>query len=126
MKKLLSLALILMVCCSASLLFSGCDSSSGKMTFGQETAYSITVSSADVSDENYDDTRYAKMESITFQIKKGEEIVVDTISLKEARDKGASIKGFDIRTSTATGETRKATVTYKGVTGTFEYTVVVS
>ena len=126
MKKLLSLALILMVSCSASLLFSGCDSGNGKIVFNKTTPYTITVSSSSVAPENYGNTKYEALATIKFSIVKDGETILAETSLKDARDKGATVTGFNIGSATATGETRKATVSYKGATGSFEYTVVVS
>ena len=51
MKKLLSLALIMMVCCTSALLFSGCDSKNGEMTLPTEVV-AITVSRAELGDGN--------------------------------------------------------------------------
>lgn len=122
MKKLLSLALIAMVCCSAALMF-GCSSKNGSIVINGNAAVSVTISQSTIDDEMaYMDAYDAELVKITLEVKDeaGAELFKGT--LYDAKLQGANVTGFSLKTA----GTRTAKVSMHGVTGEFTYTVTVS
>ena len=117
MKKLLSLALIVMVCCSAAIMF-GCTSKEGTMTISGETT---NLTHFTGNEEDYDAAIDAALTKIKITITglKDTSLNITDKTLKEARALGASIMGFSLKQK----GTFTATVTLYGVSETFEYTV---
>ena len=125
MKKLLSLALILMVCCSSALLFSGCSSKNGEMTLPTETI-EITVSRTELGDGNinhYDVVRdKVSTIDVTLKYTENEEQKEYTGKLKGLIDE---LNATVTMTLTSPGK-HTATVTCKGITGSFEYNLTIN
>ena len=128
MKKLLSLAVLLVVFCSSALIFAGCNSSNGTITFDGTMPYTVA---------RFDKTQYEESEaegkymehiqtqlgtikfSITYKDKSGTEVTKSGVTIAEARLDGASVTGFSLKTA----GTRTAKLAYMGVTAEFTYTV---
>lgn len=144
MKKLLTIALIFMVCCTSALLFAGCESNKVflvvQATNAAESNANLTddegriiytfkfTKYSDVDNEmdrkDYEINQLAQISAILYEskFKQGENatnILEGETNLKVLRSKGADITNFSLKT---TG-TRTATVTYQGSSATFQYTV---
>lgn len=132
MKKLLSFALILMVCCTSALLFAGCDNNSKiiKMdpTEPKDLVFKVFEYNKDDSrseQEQYEDNRLEKLKTlkITVYTKDGETETEDAdnknITLAQVEERGGKVFGFSLK---YTG-TRTATVTYMQTSTSFQYTV---
>ena len=123
MKKLLSLAVLLVVFCSSALIFAGCNSSNGTITFEGQMPYTITINRTDLEDPMlYDGHVATALSGINFTFKASEEDPGVTMSIAEARSDGASITGFSLKSA----GTRTAKLAYKGVTEKFTYTVTIN
>ena len=123
MKKLLSLAVLLVVFCSSALLFAGCNSSNGKIEFDNSNMPFAVALFDKTKDEaeyyNHIQTELANIKfKITYTDENGTSVEKDT-NAADARSDGASVTGFSLK---STG-TRTAKIAYKGVTASFTYTV---
>lgn len=120
MKKLLSFALILMICCSSAIFF-GCDTKNGEVTFAS-TSYSLTISEDERSNEvkylEALDRELAKITGITVFDSDGTTKLLDNKNAFEAKGLGASVQISLRQDGTFTGR-----FSMYGVTGTFTYTV---
>lgn len=134
MKKLLSFALILMVCCTSALLFAGCDSNSTiiKMNETESAKYEFEIFAYNKNDsgnrteqEQYEDYRLEKLKTLTITVytKDGQSETEDAnnkgITLAQVEERGGKVSGFSLK---YTG-TRTATVTYMQTSTSFQYTV---
>lgn len=132
MKKILSLALILMVCCTSALLFAGCEGNSAYLEITGGTPTETTDSQGRTIHlfefGKYEGSAMAQMEEerrqlgevlyVTLYTEKGsDETIQDTILLSELD--GYHLTGFYL---TKPG-TRTAKLSYRGATATFQYTV---
>ena len=132
MKKILSLALILMVCCTSALLFAGCESNTTYMVISGGTPTETTDSQGRIIHSFefnvYEGTAFdqiekereelgAKLEITLYAAKDSTETILDKTLLKELE--GYHLTGFYL---TTTG-TRTAKLSYQGATATFQYTV---
>ena len=127
MKKLLSLAVIMLLCCTSFLMF-GCSVDNGSMTITlANPAFTISQKTIDEG-MDYIDAVDEALKTIT--------IVVDykdaagnekqwTGNLFEAKQEGASVTGFSLKSNTGSSG-REARVTMFGVTEVFTYTVTVT
>ena len=134
MKKLLSFALILMVCCTSALLFAGCDKNTEFMTVTNGTSTgvtdnkgreikSFTFTQADYTDLNaYDNEVNAAFVSIEIQVFENKDSKVEAFkgTLAKARRDGAHIAGFSLKEAVVDAT---ATITFKGDSISFKYTV---
>ena len=133
MKKLLSLALILMVCCTSALLFAGCDKNAGFLVIsgGQATgtldskgrdinSFEFAVYTGEQRNQlKFEHDALASTVKITLyedETKTGTPLQAET-SFGELT--GVHVAGFSLTTV----GTRTAKVTYKGATATFQYVV---
>lgn len=132
MKKILSLALILMVCCTSALLFAGCESNTTYMVIsgGTETektdsqgrkiqSFEFSVYEGTAFDQIEEErSRLGAVLKVTIYVEKGsDETILDETALSELE--GYHLTGFYL---TTTG-TRTAKLSYQGATATFQYTV---
>ena len=121
MKKLLSLALILMVCCSAGLML-GCSSENGKMTITPNPVV-ISITQDTIDDEMaYIDFVDTQLKGITVIVADEEGAELFNGNAFDARKQGASIIGFSLKTA---GK-GTAKISMFGVTESFEYEVTIS
>ena len=137
MKKLLSFALILMVCCTSALIFAGCESTVPFLVVSAGgTATEVIDNQGRVvrsynfalyTGEEVFQSRYEREQvdqvKVTCYVEKGSSEILNEVSeksLKELLDTNrAHIRGFNL----GKVGTRTATVTYNGSTATFQYVV---
>ena len=115
MKKLLSLALIVMVCCSAAIMF-GCSSKGGTIVINGTTT-GLTKFTGDAV--AYNDAIDSALAGINIVVTDTAGIELYKNTLKVAKTEGASIMGFSLRNE----GTFTARVTMFGITQEFEYSV---
>ena len=119
MKKLLSLAVIMLFCCSAFLML-GCSVNNGSMTITvTNSAFSITQAVID-DEEAYIDAVDAALKTITIEVKDEDGVVLYTGNLSEAKKNGAAVTGFSLKYE---GTDKVAYVTMYGVKQSFNYSV---
>lgn len=118
MKKLLSFALILMVCCSSALLFGGCSSNNGTVTLPSSVSFEISEA------EREDELKY--VEALDRELAKITAIVVkdeNGVTLFEGNGFEAKGKGASIQISLRENGTFTGKFSMYGITGEFTYTV---
>ena len=144
MKKLLSLALILMVCCTSALLFAGCDSSKTFFMFATEGSSPAATAVENETDSegrqvyNFDFEIYTGPESgrkkheederkgikINIYDSKPENLTApgtakESVTLGTLEARGANVTNFNLKYE----GTRTAKISYDGASITFQYTV---
>ncbi|MBO5954701.1 MAG: hypothetical protein J6Q13_01885 [Clostridia bacterium] len=119
MKKLLSFALILMVCCSSALLFSGCNTKNGTVTF-EKASYGFKITAEQRKNElEYIEAIDVALKDITgIEVKDEDGVTLFKGNGLEARGKGASIQISLRQDGTFTGK-----FSMYGISGEFTYTV---
>jgi len=132
MKKLLSLALVMMVCCTSAILLSGCDKNEVEVAMlnpTDGTVQAISITQAVIDDPaDYMDKYDEELGKITIKVtdvdKDGKVFEKHaSITLLEAKKSyGASVSNFSLKSA---GK-RTATVTIYGATAEFEYEVTIS